>query len=85
MACARPVLGVREGGVVETVVEGETGFLADRDPAAFGHRIAELLADPDTTGIIARGAARRVRERWSWERSVAELAELLAAAAGKQR
>ncbi|WP_238006626.1 glycosyltransferase [Dactylosporangium sp. AC04546] len=35
-ACGTPVLGVRRGGLLETVVHGETGFLIDSlDPAAY--------------------------------------------------
>jgi glycosyltransferase involved in cell wall biosynthesis len=35
-ACGTPVLGVRRGGLLETVVEGETGFLLDSyDPARY--------------------------------------------------
>jgi glycosyltransferase involved in cell wall biosynthesis len=78
MACGRPVLGVREGGIPETVVEGETGFLAPRDPAAFAARASALLRDPERAEQVAAQALPIVRERWSWERSVAELEELLA-------
>jgi glycosyltransferase involved in cell wall biosynthesis len=35
-ACGTPVLGVRRGGLLETVVDGETGFLLDSlDPGRF--------------------------------------------------
>ncbi|GAA0811286.1 glycosyltransferase [Spirilliplanes yamanashiensis] len=34
MACGTPVVGLRRGGLLETVVDGETGYLLDsRDPA----------------------------------------------------
>jgi len=33
MAAGKPVLGVREGGLVETVVHGETGLLLPGDPS----------------------------------------------------
>jgi glycosyltransferase involved in cell wall biosynthesis len=82
MACARPVLGVAEGGIVETVAEGETGFLAPRDPDAFARRLAELLADPARTERVAAFGPEAVRTRWSWARSVAELEGLLEAVAG---
>ncbi|WP_230688848.1 glycosyltransferase [Micromonospora sp. WMMD558] len=36
MACGTPVLGLRRGGVLETVVDGETGFLVDSsDPREY--------------------------------------------------
>ncbi|GAB1642016.1 glycosyltransferase [Krasilnikovia sp. MM14-A1259] len=47
-ACGTPVIGLRRGGLLETVVDGETGFLLDtRDPgqyAAAVHRLGELSA-----------------------------------------
>jgi glycosyltransferase involved in cell wall biosynthesis len=56
-AAGTPVLGLRRGGLLETVVEGETGFLVDSvDPAAYVplvSRAAEL--DPER---IRRNAAR---------------------------
>jgi glycosyltransferase involved in cell wall biosynthesis len=73
MACGRPVLAVDEGGIPESVVEGETGFLADRDAARFGARIAALLQDASPAESVAAHAAARVRQQWSWDRSVIEL------------
>ncbi|MEU9504725.1 glycosyltransferase [Micromonospora sp. NPDC048170] len=44
MACGTPVLGLRRGGVLETVVDGETGFLIDSsDP----HEYAAMLRHVD--------------------------------------
>ncbi|MGH7457701.1 MAG: glycosyltransferase [Longimicrobiaceae bacterium] len=76
MACGRPVLGVREGGIPETVVEGKTGFLAERDPEHFAYRLIELLREPEKTAGVSRLAAEIVQERWSWEASIHELARL---------
>jgi len=48
-ACGTPVVGLRRGGLLETVVDGETGFLADRlDPDAYLpliRRLDELRSD----------------------------------------
>ncbi|WP_213450964.1 glycosyltransferase [Rhizomonospora bruguierae] len=45
-ACGTPVVGLRRGGLLETVVDGETGFLTDsRDPDAYRpllRRVTEL-------------------------------------------
>jgi glycosyltransferase involved in cell wall biosynthesis len=43
-AAGRPVVGVRDGGLRETVIDGETGLLVDGDSAA---SLAEALRDPD--------------------------------------
>jgi glycosyltransferase involved in cell wall biosynthesis len=48
-ACGTPVLGIRRGGLLETVVDGETGFLVDgTDPgryAALVTRVDQLDRD----------------------------------------
>ncbi|MET8088638.1 glycosyltransferase [Micromonospora sp. NPDC005220] len=48
-ACGTPVVGLRRGGLLETVVDGETGFLIDsQDPGSFVplvHRLPELSQD----------------------------------------
>jgi glycosyltransferase involved in cell wall biosynthesis len=70
MACGRPILAVAEGGTLETIVDGKTGFHAPRDEPAFAWRILELLADPDRCEAVARAGLGAARERWNWERSV---------------
>lgn len=43
MACGTPVLGLRRGGLLETVVDGETGFLLDSlDPGAYAAALREV-------------------------------------------
>jgi glycosyltransferase involved in cell wall biosynthesis len=48
-ACGTPVVGLRRGGLLETVIEGETGFLVDSiQPAAFAsvlRHVTELTAE----------------------------------------
>jgi glycosyltransferase involved in cell wall biosynthesis len=48
-ASGTPVIGLRRGGLLETVIDGETGFLVDSTyPAAYApivHRLAELTRD----------------------------------------
>jgi glycosyltransferase involved in cell wall biosynthesis len=42
-ACGTPVVGVRRGGLVETVVDGETGFLLDTfDPQRYAARVVDV-------------------------------------------
>lgn len=46
-ASGRPVVGYLHGGLKDSVVDGETGFLVDeRNTAALRDRIAQLLGDP---------------------------------------
>lgn len=62
MAAARPVIAVNRGGPTETIVSGETGWLAVPTPAAFAEAIARVLGD--------REGARRMGEAgWSHVRA----------------
>jgi glycosyltransferase involved in cell wall biosynthesis len=68
MACGRPVVASRSGGIVESVVHGTTGYLVRPDDAVeLAQRIALLLSNP--RGSIAMGASgrRRVEESFSAE------------------
>ena len=75
-ASGTPVVAAAVGGLVEVVEDGVTGFLLEgRDPAAFAHRIGDLLSD---TALRERmGAAARERAgRYTWDRSVERLLAL---------
>jgi glycosyltransferase involved in cell wall biosynthesis len=72
-AAGIPVVATPVGGIRETVVDGETGFLVPvDDDAALAERISWCLGHPDETKRIAHEAQRRVQERFSLERMVAE-------------
>lgn len=73
MACGKPVVGVNEGGIKETVVNHSTGLLVERDPQSFGKAIQQLLDDPALAEQYGAQGRRYVMEKWSWERSVDEL------------
>lgn len=73
MACGKPVVGVNEGGVRETVVHNHTGLLVERDACAFGNAIQSLLEDPDLAAQYGSNGRRHVLENWSWERAVDQL------------
>lgn len=80
MACETPVVASRVGGIVETVVDGETGWLVDpeaagdggepRDPGRFAReladRISDLLADPGRRSAMGRKGRALVGERFGW-------------------
>jgi glycosyltransferase involved in cell wall biosynthesis len=73
MACAKPVIGTRAGGIPEVVDDGVTGFvIPTHDPKAMAKAIVRLLRDPDIAGRMGEAGLRRVRERFTVERMVAE-------------
>ncbi|HLA69401.1 MAG TPA: glycosyltransferase family 4 protein [Bacteroidota bacterium] len=65
MACGTPVVAVREGGVRETVIHGETGLLTERDEHAFSETVKELLQNVKKRRSMSTRAIRTVREFWT--------------------
>jgi glycosyltransferase involved in cell wall biosynthesis len=71
MACARPIIASRVGGIPEVVRHGETGLLVPpKDPRDLAAAIIRLLLDPPLAGRLAAAGLARVRERFSLERMV---------------
>jgi glycosyltransferase involved in cell wall biosynthesis len=83
MACGAPVLGVREAGVRETVVDGSNGGLADHNEAQFAATLQEMLARPEELGRMGEWARRYVEEHWTWEKSLADLLGLFQETLGR--
>lgn len=70
-AAGVPVVATPVGGVRETVVDGETGYLCPPgDPGALAERIVFCLDHPDEARRVADEAKRRVGARFSRERMV---------------
>jgi alpha-maltose-1-phosphate synthase len=90
MACKAPVVASATGGILEVVVDGETGHLvafdADpvttfpMDPAKFakdlGARLTELLKDPEKAKRMGEAGRRRVEEHFSWTAIAAQTIRL---------
>jgi glycosyltransferase involved in cell wall biosynthesis len=73
MACQTPVVGIREGGIRETIVDGVTGFLTDRDEKEFAQAISRLLQDPSLRQKMGENGRTYVLKHWTWEKSVEQL------------
>jgi glycosyltransferase involved in cell wall biosynthesis/O-antigen/teichoic acid export membrane protein len=82
-ACATPSAALSVGGLNESIVDGETGILAD-DPAELAARVGELMSD--RARVDELGAAARARARgFTWEHAAqANLAVLRRAAEGSR-
>ena len=77
MACGTPVVGIREGGVQESVVDGLNGLLVDRNPVEFGKAIERLLADQDLRKQFDLNARNYVEQNWSLKSSTDQLEKYL--------
>jgi starch synthase len=90
MACQAPVVASATGGILEVVVEGETGHLvpfeADEittfpsDPDRFARDLAEkvnaLLADPAKAKAFGEAGRKRVEEKFAWSAIADQTIEL---------
>ena len=81
-----PVIAARTGGIPEAVQEGRTGVLFRAgDAQDLREKLAVLLAAPETLREMGKAGPAWVRENFSWEKSLAKLAELMEEIAGKAR
>ncbi|MBW4538224.1 MAG: glycosyltransferase family 4 protein [Myxacorys chilensis ATA2-1-KO14] len=69
MAAGTPAVGTRLGGVMETIVHGETGLLVEpNNPAALADAIVQLLENDSLRESMGRAARRHVFHHFTWDR-----------------
>jgi glycosyltransferase involved in cell wall biosynthesis len=67
MACGVPVIASTSGGMVETIVDGETGFLVrPRDAEAIAAALSRLAGDPAKAQAMRENGHRRAIGRFNW-------------------
>ena len=66
MACGKPIVATRTGGIPEVVVDGKTGFLVPpRDPAAMARALVRLLKDPALRDAMGRAGRALFEQRFT--------------------
>lgn len=69
MAHGRPVVATRVGGLLDLVLDGETGIVVPpRDAAALRSALERLLADPALRHRLGAAGRDRARAHFSWEK-----------------
>jgi len=82
MACGVPVVATAVGGMIDTVVDGETGVhVQPRRPEQLAGALAALIADPARRRALGANGVRRARERYTWDRVAAATHDVYAALA----
>jgi phosphatidylinositol alpha-1,6-mannosyltransferase len=67
-ACQKPVVGGRHGGVVDTVLDGETGLLVDPfDVQAAAEAVSLLLSNDKLAATYGENARRHITRHANWE------------------
>lgn len=70
MASGTPVIGIKEGAIRESVIDGATGILVDRDAAQIAAAIIRLQQHKETRSEMSRQAVEYVRTHWTWDCTV---------------
>ena len=70
MASGTPVIGIKEAAIRESVIDGATGILVDRDAGQIAAAIIQLQQHKETRAEMSRQAAKHVRAHWTWECTV---------------
>jgi glycosyltransferase involved in cell wall biosynthesis len=87
MACGIPVVASAVGGLTDSIVDQQTGWLVPaRDPVALANALGQLLAAPAMRAAFGAAGVERARSRYSWQRVAAETKAVylrLAADAGR--
>src|SRR3954454_19200043 len=81
--CATPSAALRTGGLPESIVDGETGLLADDGPGLVA-AVQRLVADDELREAMGK-AARERAATFTWERTARETLDVLEAAAARPR
>ena len=90
MACRAPVVATATGGILEVVVDGETGYLVafepdplttfPKHPEQFSRDLAEkisvVLADPEKGRQLGEAGRRRVEDTFAWSAIASQTALL---------
>lgn len=80
MACGTPVIAVNEGGVRESVVDGETGFLVDREARVFAEALNRVLGDASLALRLGSRGREIALDKWTWELAYERMMQNLVAA-----
>ncbi|HBX68972.1 MAG TPA: hypothetical protein DEH25_06230 [Chloroflexi bacterium] len=69
MACGTAVVAIRDGGVQETILDGETGLLVARDPEKFAAALQKLLSNPELAQEYGHNGRTHILNHWTWDKA----------------
>jgi len=77
MACGKPIVGYRHGGVCEMVKEGENGLLATpNQPEELSKAVLELAENTEKRVQFGKASVKRQTELFSLESYIKNFSDL---------
>nr|CAB3221207.1 alpha-1,3/1,6-mannosyltransferase ALG2-like [Phallusia mammillata] len=77
MYLKKPVIAVNSGGPLETIADGQTGFLRPPNSESFATAMLKLMQNPDLVETMGEAGRARVVERFSFENFAETLNEIV--------
>lgn len=69
MSCETPIVASAVGGILESVVDGETGILVEPgNPKEIAFAVNKLLDSPGYADELGKNGRKRVQEHFSWSK-----------------
>ena len=85
MACARPVIGSRVGGLSYSIDDGVTGLLVPaKDHVALASALERLRANPSLAAAMGNAGLARVRRHFTWDRIAGQLSTVFQEVAARR-
>lgn len=69
MACGTPVVGVKEGGLRESILHNKTGLLTQRNEKDFSEAIIKLMEDEDLWNKFSKTGIKYIESVWTLEKA----------------
>ena len=77
MACQRPVIATKIGGIPEAVVDGKSGILVEaKDPIALAEAMERLARDKDLRYQMGNVGRQIVMRKFLWDKNIEDLISL---------
>ena len=77
MGCGTPVVGVKEGGIRETVIHKKTGLHSERDEQLFADATTRLLTKELERYTMSKNSIKTIKKYWTLEHAGKRLIEHL--------
>lgn len=69
-SCGTPVVAVAEGGCLETVIDGQTGYLSHRNYNEF---LSKVLVSISLCDKLGKNARKNAIKNWGWNKTLVNL------------